>query len=322
MHFFAFWIIFFINFCDTEQRKSSIYLIKGTSYSIYYIIYYNIVENYQFCKNNKSFLNLPMDFKEIKNTKHYLYDNEAEFKLTYPNIPIRHNWRHGEEGEWVYTDDGFVCQVLRKSKLKAENGKNTTYIRTVCGTFVTTRMNREMLGDDGIPENIYTMSGTNRSRANYKERGCNSKELIFARYMADSIVRQTGLSASEAYKLAFPDAKSNEYIKRKAKSLLNRESMDKMITDEVRGLLDEIGATDTYIIERYKTLADGGETDNAKLKALDSLAKISGLFDKETKKEQVTIWAGFSPEQLEGVKKHGKPELIAHAERDQKENTE
>ena len=60
------------------------------------------------------------------------------------------------------------------------------------------------------------------------------------------------------------------------------------------------------------------ENDNAKLRSLDSLAKISGLFDTEEKKsEQVTIWAGFSPEQLEEVKKHGKPEIIAHAEKDE-----
>ena len=56
-----------------------------------------------------------MDFKTIKNTNHYLYDDSAEFAVAHPDIPIRHNWRHGVEGEWVFTDDGFVCQILRKS---------------------------------------------------------------------------------------------------------------------------------------------------------------------------------------------------------------
>ena len=60
------------------------------------------------------------------------------------------------------------------------------------------------------------------------------------------------------------------------------------------------------------------ENDTHKLKALDSLAKMSGLFDVgETKSEQVTVWAGFSPEQLKEVKKHGEPELIAHAEKNE-----
>ena len=64
------------------------------------------------------------------------------------------------------------------------------------------------------------------------------------------------------------------------------------------------------------------ENDTHKLKALDSLAKMSGLFDTDEKKsEEVTIWAGFSPEQLEEVKKNGKPELVAHAEREKEEQS-
>ena len=49
-----------------------------------------------------------MDFKEIKGTKHYLYDNLDEFRILHSNTPVRHNWRHGSEGEWVFTDDDFV----------------------------------------------------------------------------------------------------------------------------------------------------------------------------------------------------------------------
>ena len=89
-----------------------------------------------------------------------------------------------------------------------------------------------------------------------------------------------------------------------------------MVKNEVLDLLKAHDATPEYIIERYKTIADLAESDTAKLRSLDSLAKISGLFDlNEKKSEQVTVWAGFSPEQLEGVKKHGKPELVAHAEK-------
>ena len=256
-----------------------------------------------------------MDFKEIKNTKHYLYDSKEEFAITYPNAPVRHNWRHGQEGEWVFTDDGFVCQILRKGDLKSAAGKLRTYVRTVCGTFLTNRLNREMLGDDGIPENIYSMSGTNKGQKSFNERGRNSKELLFARYIADSIVKQKPVSTVDAYKMVYPDAKSEEYIKRKADNLFKTETTQTMISKEKRILLDEKGVADGWIIERYKTIADLADNDTHKLKALDSLAKMSGLFENEEKKsEELTIWAGFSPEQLEEVKKHGNPEIIAHAE--------
>ena len=82
----------------------------------------------------------------------------------------------------------------------------------------------------------------------------------------------------------------------------------------------EEGVTDNWLIERYKTIADMAESDNAKLRSLDSLSKISGLFEQsQIKSEKLEIWAGFSPEQLEEVKKHGQPEIIAHAKRETEE---
>jgi hypothetical protein len=259
-----------------------------------------------------------MDFKTIKNTNHYLYDNKEEYMISFPNSVVRHNWRHGDEGEWVFTDDGFVCQILKKGTLKNDSGKKKTYVRTVCGTFLVERMTREMLGENGIAENIYTLSGTNKSRDNYRNRGDASKELLFARYIATRIVKNEKINPVEAYKNIYPDAKAERYIKRKADSLLKTESINTMIRQEIREKLDEEGVTDNWLIERYKTIADLAESDNAKLRSLDSLAKISGLFDTEQQKsEQVTIWSGFSPEQLEEVKKHGNPEIIAHAEKDE-----
>ena len=253
-----------------------------------------------------------MDFKEIKNTKHYLYDSEKEFGISQPSIPVRHNWRHGEEGEWVYTDDGFVCQILRKSKVKDGDGKSTGCVRTVCGTFIAKDRNKEMLGENGIAENIYSFSGNNKCQEEFNSRKRNSRELLFARYCA------RGIDGAEAYKMAYPDARSSRYIKNRVESLKKTETIDKMIDQEKRKKLDAEGVTDNWLIERYKTIPDLAENDNAKLRSLDSLAKISGLFDTEIKKsEQVTIWRGFTPEQLKEVNEHGKPEIVAHAEKNE-----
>jgi hypothetical protein len=251
-----------------------------------------------------------MDFKEIKNTKHYLYDSKEEFTLYHTEGVVRHNWRHGEEGEWVFTDDGFVCQILRKSKIKEKN-RSVTCIRTVCGTFLAKDIKKEMLGENGIAENIYTFSGTNMSQRDFNQRNRNSRELLFAKYVAG------GLGAMESYKRAYPDSRSTNYIKERTDKLLKTETIRKMIDKQIEEILNEEGVTPNWLIERYKTIADLAESDTAKLRSLDSLSKIAGLFDLgEKKSEQVTIWAGFSPEQLEGVKKHGEPELIAHAEKD------
>jgi len=278
-------------------------------YILYYILYYTA----EICNLTKTVIYYSMDFKEIKNTNHYIYDNQEEFNITHPSIPVRHNWRHGDEGEWVFTDDGFVCQILRKLDISNNNGKEAICIRTLCGTFMAEDNKREMLGEDGIAENIYTFSGNNKWKENYKSRKRNSRELLFARYVA------SGIGAVKAYKLAFPDSRSSNYIKKRTDSLLKTETIQKMVSREILALLEKNDATPEYIIERYKTIADLAERDTDKLRALSDLAKMAGLFNTEDKKsEQVTIWAGFSPEQLEEVKEHGNPEIIAHAETTEK----
>ena len=257
-----------------------------------------------------------MDFKKIKNKEHFLYDNIDEFNVYHPESPVRHSWRDGDEGEGVFTDDGYICQVLRKMNISTHAGKKVLCSRTVCGTFLCKDRKKEMLGTEGIAENIYTFSGNNKYAKSYNERKRNPKELLFARYVA------TGMEAIDAYSLVFPDSKSSKYIKKRTDGLLKTEKVQKMISKERRKMLEDEGVTDNWIIERYKTLVDLAENDTHRLKSLDSLAKMSGLFDTEEKKsEQVTIWAGFSPEQLEEVKKHGKPELIAHAKKDEEEET-
>ena len=137
---------------------------------------------------------------------------------------------------------------------------------------------------------------------------------MFAKYAA------TGMGTVEAYKLAYPEAKSDDYIKNRCEKLLKTERIDKMIDKEIRKKLEEEGVTDNWLIERYKTIADMAESDTAKLRSLDSLSKISGLFEiNQSKSEKLEIWAGFTPKQLKEVKDHGKPEIIAHVERDEED---
>ena len=246
-----------------------------------------------------------MDFLEIKGKQHYLYNDEEEFRALGNQMPLRHYWRDGSEGEWVKTDDDYVCQILRKIRI----GKKDC-IRTVCGTF---DINNKyfMNGEDGIADNIYSFSG--KQTTGFSERPTKG-QFLFAQYVAQ------GVDVIEAYKKAYPKAKSELGIQKQVNKLLKVEHVKKMIKDEIQNCLNEEGVTAEWIIGRYKTIADLAENDNAKLRSLDSLAKMSGLFEPEIKKsEQVTIWAGFSPEQLEEVKKDGKSQIIAHAEKDKED---
>ena len=83
-------------------------------------------------------------------------------------------------------------------------------------------------------------------------------------------------------------------------------------------MLEEKGVAPGWIVEQYKQIAELSERDSDKLRSLEALAKMSGLFDTEQKKEQLTVWQGFTPEQLEAIN-GGKKELIAHAEREKEQ---
>jgi len=241
-----------------------------------------------------------MDFKTIKGVEYYLYDNEQEFRAFQIEKTIRNYWRDGIEGEWVKTDDDYVCQILRKMKIG-----NKDCVRTVCGTFDINN-NYKMIGEHGIAENIYSFSGKNVDGfSDNKTKG----QFLFAQYVAQ------GINAIEAYQKAYPKAKSKRGIQKQVNKLLKVEHVQKMIKEEIQNCLNEEGVTAEWIIGRYKTIADLAERDSDKLRSLESLTKIAGLFETNDKKtEQLTVFAGFTPEQLEEVK-NGKATPIAHASR-------
>ena len=234
-----------------------------------------------------------MDFLTIKGKEHYLYDNETEFKAFNTEMPLRNYWRNGEELEWVKTDDDYVCQILRKMVIG-----NKDCIRTVCGTFDINNK-YTMLGEEGIAESIYSFSG---KKVDGFSDNPTKGQFLFAQYVAQ------GVEVIDAYKKAYPRAKSKIGIQHQVNKLLKVEHVKKMIKDEIQNCLNEEGVTAEWIIGRYKTIADLAERDSDKLRS-----KIAGMFDMgDSKTEQLTVFAGFTPDQLEEVK-NGKSTPLIHA---------
>ena len=254
-----------------------------------------------------------MDFKKIKDQDNYLYDNTEEFKAFRPKDVLTGGWREGNEGDWVLSDDGYVLQILKKSKIVHPSYKNPrTYVRTVCGSYIVEQKTHQILGDRGIAENIYAFSGNNDSKKDYRQdRKLKSREFLFARYVAE------GNDVISAYKKAYPRAKDKKYIAEKTSTLLNKEEIRTMVKEEIKKILDDEGVTPKWIIEKYKDIADVSERDSDRLRSLEALSKISGLFETDTKKEQLAVFQGFTPEQLESF--NGKEtKLVAAGEKESK----
>ena len=242
-----------------------------------------------------------MDFKTIKDINHYLYDNIDEFRAFGHKEDVVTDWRKGNKGDWILTDDGCICQILFKGKLKS-GSKNKTYIRTVCGSFINSRKNHKILGNDGISESMYRFSNELVGGAS------ENKRKLFAKYYISSN------DAVQSYKKAYPEANKKGYIKERAKKLLG----DEMVAKEIKELLKEEGTEAGWIIKGFKEVVDNKEaSDSNKLRSLESLAKMAGLFNVEQKREELTVFQGFSPQQLEAVKNEKDTNVLAHIEKEE-----
>ncbi len=253
-----------------------------------------------------------MDIKEIKGIPHKLYDDESEFYAFNPNETIVGDWRHGDVHDWVSTDDGYICQVLARTKLNHPGYKNPrTMIRTVCGSFIVEQKTHKMLGEFGVAQNIYTFSGNYDAKyEREKDRKLKSREFLFARYVA------SGDNTMNAYKKAYPKAKNEKYIRGKVSTLLNKEEVKTMVKEEIKKILTEEGVSPEWIIAKYKDIADISDRDSDRLRSLEALAKMAGLFDTEKKQEQLTVFTGFTPEQMEAISGGEKTKLVAHKEKE------
>ena len=186
-------------------------------------------------------------------------------------------------------------------------------IRTVCGSFIVEQGSHEMLGDNGIAENIYAFSRNyDAIYDRQNNRKLKSREFLFARYVA------AGEDTIKAFRKAFPNAKNEKYIKEKTNSLLKKEEIRTMVKEEIKKILQEEGVTPEWIIGLYKDIASISDRDSDRLRSLEALSKISGLFETDTKQEQLTVWAGFSEEQMEALQSGKKAELVAHKEKETK----
>lgn len=193
-------------------------------------------------------------------------------------------WRDGEEGSWIETDDGYVLQVLRSGKLR----QNQRWVRTAIGTYST---------------HPGAVCDTNERRSRYTFSGDPSipKRMTRKLRMFCNLYAMTG-DAVQSYKKAYPDARSEDYIENRLARLAQSEMVMSEVDKRVRAVATKLGLNEKWVMERFMAIADAGEKDNDRLRALESLVKImkmvnEGGMSKKIKVEQ-TIPGGFSKDDL------------------------
>ena len=174
----------------------------------------------------------------------------------------------------------------------------------------STNRKKELRGN--IKNNIYRFI----SNTTYDSRihGKMTKEKkVFSKYIA------MGLDAQSAYMKAYPGTTNLDDAKRKSTLLLRSKTVRNQVDKEIEELMSEVGITKRYLLESTKAVIDRSDVrDNDKLRALETLMKISGMLNTDKKSDSIALiqeFSGFSQEKLQafeqGVLPKSKKELTS-----------
>tara|TARA_R110000787_G_scaffold139116_2_gene252792 strand:- start:5959 stop:6723 length:765 start_codon:yes stop_codon:yes gene_type:complete len=243
--------------------------------------------------------------RKIKNIEHRIYDDTEEFRQYCPDDNLTRNWRDGTEGSWVRTDDGKVCQVLKRGELKNSQsaGVCNYYIRTVIGTFVC-RDSVRMEGE--LKKNMYSFGSDKISPYQQKihRKKPTRREFLFAKFVAQ------GDGIASAFMKAYP-TNNEKYADYQGKILLSTERIKSLISEEVVKVLSEAEITPLYLLEKMKAVVDNeASQDKDKIQAIKTLMQISGMMETDKRSESVTLFQGFTKEQLNAIQGGNSKKLI------------
>ena len=242
--------------------------------------------------------------RTIKGVKHYAYESEEEFRKAHPDTPLITDWKQAEEGDWCVSDDGKIVQILKKgSYIETKNRKRENpYIRTVIGMFNTSR-DTSLVGT--VKDEIYRF--TKKTGYQVKTGGyLTDAKKSFAKYVAH------GMDPVKAYQKAFPKTISLDHAERRSTLLLKNKTVRQAVDKEIENLMSEVGITKRYLLETTKDVIDKIDVrDYDKLRAIETLMKISGLLSTEKKVDSVALiqeFSGFTREKLQAFEQGILPE--------------
>ena len=119
----------------------------------------------------------------------------------------------------------------------------------------------------------------------------------------------------QAYLRIFP-TNNSKYAQTASNALLKTERIQKMVSEEVKKMLGNVGIDEEYLLFQAKNIIDNIDgRDSDKLRAIEMLMKISGMFPNDKKTESLTVFQGFTSEQLKELEP-SKVNVIGHAEKD------
>lgn len=217
---------------------------------------------------------------EVKGKQCNVYNIE-EVPLS---IQYKDNWRDGNKGDWVKTDDDRVVQILRRYKA----GKDEL-ILTATGTY---KVAPGTLLDSVRRDNIYNLSGKSWHKALKDRKNPTQSEILFAKRVA---------YGEEPYKAYLEVYKTNDEktAKKMASILIKTKRVQKIMDEDLKDVFKRQNVDLDYLIESAKLVVDSGKNDSDRLKALHMLWDAYGVVKQKQITEVRGVFQGFSPEELD-----------------------
>tara|TARA_R100001594_G_scaffold143438_1_gene191369 strand:+ start:569 stop:1294 length:726 start_codon:yes stop_codon:yes gene_type:complete len=216
----------------------------------------------------------------VNRIKHNVYDSIDELP---PNIKPLRDWRKANIGDWVFTDDDCIIQILRRGTMLRKNGQ-MAYVGTCTGTFT---VSKETIMDADKRNNIYSFGGN----ATPEEVVVNRKKMTANEELFVTYISQ-GLSPEDAYVKAFP-TNNKRYARMKAVNLIKTERVKTAVKEELKPILEELAIDERMVLEGIRVEAQTAEKSDTRLKALFKLSDILDLEDKNSAKVQQVTGIAF-----------------------------
>lgn len=204
----------------------------------------------------------------------YCFYSEAEYREHFFDDPppIIENWRDGEIGDFVRTDDGKIAEVITIYRSE----KTGDLMITPIGPVNKTRKDHKLVGEIDYSKSIYSFNLKNRKTL--IERIRNGK---FTSNEADKFIMflKMQMDPYDAFCLAYfriPKKDAHKFIK----ELLKQEYFMKALKKEVSDALEQAKVSHVTIIKDLAKLAKDGESEKIKLDAIKELIKIAGTDEK------------------------------------------
>lgn len=203
-----------------------------------------------------------------------IYEEQEAIK---EGIEYRKNWKEGQIGDYVLTDDGLVCKMIQKKEYKINQRQTNTYMSFPFG-YVFINMSS---GGYGVKLNgrgrksRYTLSGKKHLDVRVNSNKYKNLAMAYAQCFNVDL-------AIEMVYGPLPPNRMGEHRRR-----MRTKEFKKVVRAEIGKLLTDMGFSESEVIEELKTaivMAKNKNDVSNLMRAIELLVDMHGMNEKKTKK--------------------------------------